>query len=276
MKKKKRPIRDFLVSDLPHNRWALWADIVKNQALHLVLLGFLLLLASLPLIVFRYYHLLSLGTLLSQNGNAYTEQVQSAYVLYLLVCLPLLLVLGVYFSGLLRLYKRMSWGEGYFLFADLGAGIKENSANVLLLVFLFWLVDAILVYFGIFFLFSSSLVFYLFQVIRYAIVFPLFGLNLYLSSVYNDPLAKKLFTSLRVFLRHFPLFLLWSLVLEGPLFTLNFASASLQLFLPMAYAFFYFPLTYLGFVLWLNHCFDCDINRENFPQLVDKGLFRGK
>jgi len=261
---------DFLISNLPRNRFFMYFDILKNEWLSLVIYGFLFLFSTLPFIIFRYLQLRNISFLASSN-NAYIE-ILASYMPYLLISLPAFLLIGLVLAGLLRVYKRMGWGKGYFRSADFFAGIKENILSSLILTAIFWLTYSLLTYVGVYFLSSSTWIYYFMLAIKGMIIFPLYLFLLYVFAVYRDSVSKKLYVGCAVFLKRFPSLIVASILLEAPFFLLLLSSSYIQLFVPSGYALIYFPLGYLALIMVYNRALDEEVNRESFPDLVNSGL----
>lgn len=273
MKKKKG---DYLQGDLPRNRFFQFFDILKNEWLSLVVYGLLFLLSALPFIIYRYVHLKNVSAIASSGAEDAYATIVSSYLLYLLICLPLFLLMGVALSGILRVYKRIGWGKGYFRAADCLEGIKENAVSTLCMTFCFWLAYALLTYAGVYGAEVSSWVYWFSIAIKGLIVFPFFLFALYVFAVYRDSVSSRLMAAVVVFLKRSPSIILGSFLLEAPLLLLFLSSSYIQLLVPIAYALIYFPLGYLALILLYNRALDREINKTSFPELVDLGLSRHK
>ncbi len=275
-KRKNQSSQDFQISQLPRNRWQLFWDILKHNGSQMVVICLVFLLFMAPITIFRYYHLISVGGILSSGSENVNGEIQVAYLIYDLICIPIFLLMSLLLSGLSRIYKRMSFLDGYFLGADFFQGIKENWLDFLLLGLLYGILNLAMDYLGMCFLFSQSFVYYLMKILTYLFLLPWVLISGCASSIYSDPFLEKLFTSLVLYLKHFPRVLLSVLVLEAPMYFLPFSYPAVQLFLPLGYGLLYLPFAFLGFVLSTNHIFDKEINQFHFPELVNKGLYRPK
>jgi hypothetical protein len=270
---KKASSQGFSIYDLPKNRWAQFLDILKHQALSIISICFLFLVACLPFILIRYYHLLSLTELVESSHSLSSGEVQAAYLSYYLLRLPAFIFIALFLSGILRIYKKMGFGEGYFLFSDFVAGIKENFLNILGLTFFYWLLSSLLFYASELSLaYSNSWIFYLMYAVEFSLLLPYYALSCYLSCVYSDGFWTKIVATAKLFLKHFPTVLLFSLLSVAPLLLLLIPLTYVQLFVPIIYAGIFLPLASLSLVLFYNHLFDLDINCVSFPSLVGKGL----
>ena len=109
MKKRKSINTDFLLSDLPKNRYELFWDILKNQWRSVVIISLLLLVIFLPLIMFRYYNLLTLNNLLTSSEKLDNDKIINSQIGYYSLSIIVFLLMGICFGGIARLYKKMSF-----------------------------------------------------------------------------------------------------------------------------------------------------------------------
>ena len=107
-KRKNQSSQDFQISQLPRNRWQLFWDILKHNGSQMVVICLVFLLFMAPITIFRYYHLISVGGILSSGSENVNGEIQVAYLIYDLICIPIFLLMSLLLSGLSRIYKRMS------------------------------------------------------------------------------------------------------------------------------------------------------------------------
>lgn len=262
---------DFLVTDLPNNRKDLFFDILKNQWRNLLLISFLLFVSLLPLIIVRYSNLMNLSKIIAENKM---ELYYSRLVTYNVIRVLLYLLIGIVFSGLGRIYKKLSFNDGFFLGADLLKGMKENVKEFSILFISFGIVTLIFDLSAIELAKNSAVWSYLLYIIKYVIVVPVLAITMCLSSIYTDKLFKKIVVSFKLYFKYLPKILLALLLIGFPLLLILISSPSIQLFIPMLYTLVYLPIAYLAFVIFMNSIFDKEINEKNFPDLVGKGMYK--
>ena len=262
---------DFLVTDLPNNRKDLFFDILKNQWRNLLLISFLLFVSLLPLIIVRYSNLMNLSKIIAENKM---ELYYSRLVAYNVIRVLLYLLIGIVFSGLGRIYKKLSFNDGFFLGADLLKGMKENIKEFSILFISFGIVTLIFDLSAIELAKNSAVWSYLLYIIKYVIVVPVLAITMCLSSIYTDKLFKKIVVSFKLYFKYLPKILLAFLLIGFPLLLILISSPSIQLFIPMLYTLVYLPIAYLAFVIFMNSIFDKEINEKNFPDLVGKGMYK--
>ena len=273
MKKRKKIVKDFTPSDLPSNRKELFFDILKNQWNSLLILAFIFLLIFVPFIIFRYYNLLSINNILSSNNEDIFYQIKIASLTSNAINILIILFVGIFFSGIARIYKKLAYNDGFFLGADYVKGLKENVKDFIVLFLIYGIINFILESLSINYLIENSFLYYVFKFLNYGVFLPILAISVCISSIYNDPVFKKLYLSVVIYFKHLPKIALVTLIALAPLFILLIPSTTIQLFVPMLYCLIYLPLAYLLFVIVMNHIFDKEINNKKFPHLVNKGMY---
>lgn len=275
MKKKVNVIKsDFLVTDLPSNRKELFFDILKNQWRNLLLLSLIVMVILLPLVILRYYNMVIITNMLNSNNiENIRNNVFNSYVAYNVINSFLIVICGILFGGVLRIYKKLSYNDGFFLGADFIKGVKENFKDFVVIFSIYAFINFLLEILCVNFLLDNNYLYYFFKVINYFIICPIVLIWVSLSSIYSDKVFVKLKSSYKLYIRYLFKILLVFIILVLPLFFLFIGNSYIQLFLPIGYSILYFPYAYLIFVLFMNYIFDEQINKKNFPDLVGKGMF---
>ena len=275
MKKKVNVIKsDFLVTDLPSNRKELFFDILKNQWRNLLLLSLIVMVILLPLVILRYYNMVIITNMLNSNNiENIRNNVFNSYVAYNVINSFLIVICGILFGGVLRIYKKLSYNDGFFLGADFLKGVKENFKDFVVIFSIYAVINFLLEILCVNFLLDNNYLYYFFKVINYLIICPIVLIWVSLSSIYSDKVIVKLKSSYKLYIRYLFKILLVFIILVLPLFFLFIGNSYIQLFLPIGYCLLYFPYAYLIFVLFMNYIFDEQINKKNFPDLVGKGMF---
>ena len=117
---------DFLASDLPKNRKELFFDVLKNQWRNLLILALIIFVMFLPFVVLRYYNLIIINNLISGSSEDLANEVFNSSFVYNFVVFLLMIIIGIFFGGVGRIYKKLAYNEGFFIGADFIKGIKEN------------------------------------------------------------------------------------------------------------------------------------------------------
>lgn len=275
MKKKVEVVKsDFLVTDLPSNRKELFIDILKNQWRNLILMSFIILVILLPIIILRYYNLVIVTNMINSNEvENIKNNIFNSYIGYSLINSFIIIITGILFGGVLRIYKKLSFNDGFFLAADFIKGIKENFKDFFVIFSFYAFFNLLLEVLCINFLLENNYLYYFFKVINYFILFPIILIWISLSTIYSDNVMVKLKSAYRLYIRYLFKILLFFILLILPLFLLAISNSYVQLILPIVYSLIYFPYIYLIFILFMNHIFDEQINKKNFPDLVGKGMY---
>lgn len=274
---KKENSKDFTLNDLPHNHFDMVKDALARHKRHLLLLGlfsFLFLIPALFLFVWRDVYSLTLSYSVQQGQLTQEEAVstlffgQSFLFLFLLLAFP---IYGMFLSGAFAVLRQIIWQEPLFFFHDFFTGIKESLFSTLLSSFL----NAIFFYVALFSTHSSLSVYLRFlPLILYALFLLPFELVILAQTpIYDFPLHGYLQNGVFIFFRH-----IFSYIGFSFLFLVPFSFYSLQnLFLKYGFVFLYVFLVYplLLLVLFVYSCyvFDKEINRENYPEIYQKGIY---
>jgi hypothetical protein len=187
--------------------------------------------------------------------------------------------MGLMFSGLSRILKRMVYNEGFFMGPDFVKGVKENGKEYLVLFLIFGVLSWIIELAGIQISMNlnSNIPMFLLDIIRYVFLCPILAISMAMSAIYTDKLSTKIFISSKLYFKYLHKILLVFVIMIFPLVVLIlFGSPVIQLFYPMLYSLIYFPLAYIAFLLVCNSIFDKEINEKNFPHLVGKGMYVNK
>lgn len=275
MKKTDVKKNDFLVSDLPKNRYQLFFDILKNQWRTLLLLAVIILLLFLPIILLRFFNMVMINSLIN-NGDSINmkSEVFNTFVGYSFINFIVVVVVGVLFGGVARIYKKLAFNEGFFLGADFIRGIKENFKDYLWLFLIYGFLNMLLEILCMNYMLDNNYLYYFFKVLNYTTLLPILGVSMSVCALYSDSFIIKIKSSIRIYIKNLFKILLAVIIILIPLVLLFINSSIFQLFAPIVYSFIYFPFAYLIFVLILNSVFDKDINEKNFPDLVGKGMYR--
>ena len=269
-KKPKYAEKDFLVSDLPRNRWRMFGDIVKNEWKTLLILGLVFLLLCLPLILSHYYYLVIVNRI-ATSENPEMQDIRTAALIYYAVNVGILLIVSVFFGGVQRIYKRLAFGQGFLFGGDFLEGIRENWKENLIRFLIHGLLEFAFGFLSLLVL-SKPIIAYALNGLLFGILRPAFLVGLFVGAIYSDPFGKKFFVGIVIFLKYLPHAILAYTLICWPSLLVLIGITFAKLFLPMILAFVSCPLGYLGATLLMNYVLDKAINAASFPTLVRKGL----
>jgi len=274
--------QDYKISDLPRTYKSSFFDILKTRWDHLLILAIFVLIATLPLILFNYYNQIMITNISydAVNGIISEEdaikQIQHNMFIFSLIEIPIFMFMAFIYSGLIRIIKKMIQREGYFIKYDFLQGIKENILHFLIYAFLYGAINVLLNFISYHYIISNQFLYYLFKILNYGIFIPLLFINLTLTSIYKEKISKKIMESIILYLRNFPILLLFFGILEGSLALFIIPSTFMLLFGAMLYAFLIVPIYLLIIQHLMHYIFDNDINYKQFPSIYKKGLYIDK
>ena len=240
----------------------------------MIMLSTLLTFFFLPIILLRYFNLVQISVLITETPpEELYNKIIGTYGVYVLLNVPFIILLAVYFAGANRIIKRLTFLQGIFFFADFAQGFKENIKDHLKACVIYALLFAIFEFLAIYFKLNNQIVwYYLIKIVHYFVVLPLFLLFFFLAAIYSDRFKTKFKSAIIIYLKFYPRLALFVLGFYSPLIVLLLPSPAIQLFYPLGYVFIGGTLFLLIFALGLNNIFDATININKFPTLYRKGL----
>ena len=295
MFKKKVAKTDFNKSLLPHNRKEQFSFIFKNRKRELFYIGLLLFIFIIPIIVgFGFYNVLinilyndyksaSVGLTGDDLIKAY-ETYRTSYVMYTdifsLAMIGGLIVFGIGVSGVIYLIRNLYWGELFFFKESFFKGIKQNALMVCLIFAIYGVINWLCIH--IFVLDINEWLKVIPVIAQYVFILPLAVLMIYLCTIYKENYFTLLRIALIIFLKHLPtmsLFSLMVLYLYSLLIlpnVINYFSIAIIYPIFMVLIVLIAPLGLGAYFVTLSRFLDNMINQKNYPELVDKGLYKDK
>ena len=133
---------DFTPNKLPHSRWGLWWDIIKNRMGTLMKINLLFLLFLIPVVLVLVITALQKGiytSIIPSTGNfgigyPVVDNAQSLYntmnmsvnISEYLMLLPCFMLVSIGLAGACYTMRRLVWGEGVMVGSNFKEGIKTN------------------------------------------------------------------------------------------------------------------------------------------------------
>ena len=295
MFKKKVAKTDFNKSLLPHNRKEQFSFIFKNRKRELFYIGLLLFIFIIPIIVgFGFYNVLinilyndyksaSVGLIGDDLIKAY-ETYRTSYVMYTdifsLAMIGGLIVFGIGVSGVIYLIRNLYWGELFFFKESFFKGIKQNALMVCLIFAIYGVINWLCIH--IFVLDINEWLKVIPVIAQYVFILPLAVLMINLCTIYKENYFTLLRIALIIFLKHLPTMSLFSLmvlyfysllILPN---VINYFSIAIIYPIFMVLIILIEPLALGAYFVTLSRFLDNMINQKNYPELVDKGLYKDK
>lgn len=273
---------DFTGDNLPHSRRDVFRDVLKNRWKDLLKLGALLLLFSLPLLVFGAVGEINAANIYAEykNGAISAEtcasEVAASNGAFALIKIIGYIIFSVGIAGSARVLRQIIWDEPLFFSEDFRDGIKIYGGQFALAMFLYGLCS----YTAVFFSSAANGILYAIALgLGVFILLPAMFFWLSERTVYANKIGENirngfmfyvrtLFKSIGMLLLAFLPFIL-EYVLEffglyNFIFKYSYLLICTFLFLP------------LGIMLWLLYTysvFDKYINAELFPEILHKGFY---
>lgn len=273
---------DFTEASLPHSRRDVFRDILKNRWKDLLKVGALLLLFSLPLLVFGAVGEINAANIYAEYKNGaisaemYASEVAASNGAFALIKIIGYIIFSVGIAGSARVLRQIIWDEPLFFFEDFKDGIKIYGGQFALAMFLYGLCS----YTAVFFSSAANGILYAIALgLGVFILLPAMFFWLSERTVYANKIGENirngfmfyvrtLFKSIGMLLLAFLPFIL-EYVLEffglyNFIFKYSYLLICTFLFLP------------LGIMLWLLYTysvFDKYINAELFPEILHKGFY---
>ena len=274
----KRAKNDFTVNDLPKNRYEVFADCLKERFLLFLSIGLTLLLFSLPLF---FVTLLSDNTSAQlysayRNGESTQEQLNalmdSATSLYSLFNIPCYIVLAIGAAGVMQIIRQLVWGEGVFFMQDFAEGVRSNGVNYAFIAFILGLAAYLE---NTFFPFSSGGISVAVPIIFLLVVIPPMMFMISQIAVYKNPFLKYLVNGFTLYIKTVPTtFLFLLLFLLPAVLGLNLIPLLVKYIILLIFFLLLAPMLLTGWFLYSCFVFDKLINKEAYPEIYDKGVYR--
>ena len=212
------------------------------------------------------------------------ETYRTSYVMYTdifsLAMIGGLIVFGIGVSGVIYLIRNLYWGELFFFKESFFKGIKQNALMVCLIFAIYGVINWLCIH--IFVLDINEWLKVIPVIAQYVFILPLAVLMIYLCTIYKENYFTLLRIALIIFLKHLPTMSLFSLmvlyfysllILPN---VINYFSIAIIYPIFMVLIILIEPLALGAYFVTLSRFLDNMINQKNYPELVDKGLYKDK
>lgn len=124
---------DFTVENLPQNRRQLFTEVLKVRWSAMFGVNLLYMVAWLPAIIWTILNLVTLYTMLTDAGGAYTgDDIVGMFATYLLIMIPCVAVTGPFNAGVTYVLRNWARDEHSFVISDFKDAVKANWKQALL------------------------------------------------------------------------------------------------------------------------------------------------
>ena len=272
--------RDYEEDDLPSTRPEVFWDVLKNQYRVLLGISLLLFLFALPFLGVHLYLDLQKAvtyqafTVGSLAEDAYQDQIDMLNRL-LLITIPIgAMIFSIGLAGAARIFKRLCFLQPVFFFDDFKKGIKENTWYFMGMAFLSSAIFSIFAWIRT--LDSSNFIYSILLALSLVIVYPAFLFFIPVASLYQTKFLTAVGISFRIYVRSFLPFLPFLLGFVAPLGVEFIPDVAIKYIVLCLALVLVGPLLTLAFFLFSYWRFDKYINKERYPELVDRGVHRKK
>lgn len=261
---------------LPHNRWEVFEDRMHTHWWKLLLCGLVLLAFSLPFFAVRLFADLSVLTL-SQHlevGKITEEQYKNTiYIINLAV--PVFnivsyLVFSVGVAGVMRQIRQLAWSQPTPFWQDFAVGVKQNVGAYLIVFALLGVLNAAnlaVVQFDI------GFVSFVLLCIFILIILPVALHALVQIAVYKHKFTSIFVNSALVYFKTVPLSIVAAFVATAYVWFDSFPSFVGRYVAKVVFVLI-LPVGILAWFLYVCSALDKYINAQNYPDLVDCGVWR--
>lgn len=271
----------YTKSMLPHNRRELFFDVVKLNYIQLICMGLVLFAFAVPLIVnvlvSDFYTAQISGAIDTAEAS---EQILSELVVVkntsALISIPLLGILFVGISGMLRVIRQYAWGEVVFPYRDFTIGIKQNVKQTVILGLTIGVVIAVCTYLQSLADMNDNISAYHASsaagVVSILFLLPVGGYSLVCISVYGNSFVQNLLQGFVLYMKQPIKTILAATLCFGIYFFLMMPNAVVR-FGILVGGILLFPFILLAWFLFAFDQLDQYVNAEKHPDIVNKGLF---
>ncbi len=270
---------DLTPKELPHTRWQVFWDLIKYQKFTLLTQSTFSFLFSLPLVADIVFFYILMNISVNQGQSA---SYQFSLLFYMMViAIPCMMIAFIGFGGSFEISKKLIFQEGILFKVDFFKGMKNNIKNALLYGFIMGISSFVLVV-GVMYLAmlsSASPIVCGIGIGACIIQFIVLGcMGIYFltqgcvySNKTKDQFKNSFFLFGLSFLKIAPAFLL-TVGLLVAMIMINIITQYIGLFLFALLS----GVAIAIYSLICNATFDKYINKEHYPEYVNRGLYLEK
>lgn len=285
--KPKQAREDFEESMLPQNRKEVFKDVVKLHFLKLLFCGLILLGFAIPLIVvslLKDTYQLSVLSALADSSLSSEEAVaglQTSATISSVANIICYVIFSIGLSGVARILKRLAWEENVGMGSDFLKGIKQNAVHYIILALALGILSLACTYISDMSFTGVGTAYYLGIAVTALCALILGPVGAFMTvtiSVYGISFFKNVRYAIILFKKNF-----FKTLGVCALFFLPFlVQMVLQVLIPQYFSVtiilkaitcLAIPFIMLGWFLYAYNCLDKSINKDYFPELVNKGLY---
>lgn len=272
MFKQKHAEKNFSVNDLPSNRKEVFFSRLKNQYWAFVKIGLLLAVFLLPIIVINFFKDYTIWFSIN-NGGLEDNQYFKINLFFSLINIPFLVIGAVGFSGAFRVIKNLAWDIPVFFKDDFKEGISKN-ARYFICIFLIYALLRPLCIFARCATNVPGIIKYLPSGILVGVIIPILLVSLNILNLYNSKIVESMKLSFSFFFGKILKSYTAYICCLSPFLLLIIPNFIIKGIVLLFVVVFLLPLSIFSWFLYTCYLFDIFMNKENYPEIFDKGIHR--
>lgn len=263
-------------SRLPHNRWEVFEDRIKTHWWRLLLCGLVLLTFALPFFAVRLFADLSVLTLAQRHDAAEITDEQYKQTLAMInLAVPLFnivshLVFAVGLSGVMRQIRQLAWSQSTPFWKDFVVGVKQNVGGYLIVFLIVGVLNGANV---ATMQLNLGFLSYVPMCMFVIVILPIALHALVQIAVYKHKFWSTFTNSALVYFKTIPLSFLAALVATAYMWFDSFPSFVGRYVAKVVFV-IVLPIGILAWFLYVCSALDKYLNAQNYPDLVDRGVWR--
>lgn len=267
--KRKISKTEFTIKNMPHNRIQVFFDIIKNRSSMLLLLGIFLFIFSIPLMLIEYFSNVAVS-----NLDANVEYNEIAILIHsqnFLIIIGLI-IFSIGLAGACKIIRMLIWQEGIIFISDFKNGIKSNAKGFMLTAAIVGILNFLL---GVI-IYEQEINQFAFLAIIVVIIFylPTVVFTLNQTVIYNLTYLAKTKNSFLLAWRNWYTSIPVTILNLGIIFLFLIPDSTTYVILTFLIPIIVAPLLTLFTMLYTDTIFDKYINKGNFDEIIDKGIYR--
>ena len=278
---------DFTENMMPHTRKEVFFDVWKMHWFDLLKLGFVLLIAFVPILMMTVTKDAYEAKLMAEIGvdasQEILKEIQISTLMFrstsAFIQVPLYMLFAIVLSGTLRLVRQYAWEEVVFFGRDLWIGIKQNWKQTIGLAFLLGLQNAIGQYLNAMGTITQDLALKIaggvFGGVTWLICFPIYAYILIGISIYSNTFMQNFKVAFALYAKA-PLKTLLILISLIAVFLISLLPQFICHMIGQVVGLLLLPILLLIWFLFASAQLDKHINPIYFPELLDRGLYQEK
>ena len=285
---KKSKKQDFTVLDLPHNRFQVFFDLLKTRYEIFLMISGMLFMFLIPFVVLEIVITIFSNNAYSNYINEtisllqYQTQVFQINLIFGFLEIIALFIFCVGLSGISRIIKRLVFYESIQFKEDFVLGIKNNFVQnfIVFLIFgvIYFISRLLIVYQQVNGIndFLTTILLYLPSILGFVLILPILIFVIIQNTIYSNKFNQNIKNGAFFYFKTGPITLGVLILLVSPFLLLLIRNIYSYLICLLVLLLIYLPLAIVIFHIYSMWVFDKFLNKYQFQQIYDKGIYRIK